>query len=128
MIMRACLVIFLLLVLTGSAYAAWIFLKTSENIELAERLTFPYKDYSVTLAVFERAVCPDPANTPCTDAEKEYGGELRIKYSGSAEIGNVYIGEFTNPEAKYGRLKINFVSADPKTKKLTVRLSIAPKE
>ena len=103
----------LVVLVVGSAYSAWLFLKNDITVTLAEGQNFQFKNFVIRILDITDSRCKIISGFDCSDWEQEQGIQLRVTDIDTNSITHEYLGEKTRNQVKIQGLDIKLLSIGP---------------
>lgn len=116
-------VILLIILIAGLVFTAWLFLRPSRTIELAEGKSFQFKNFIVKIDRISDSTCLQVAGFECQEWQKELGTQLQFRNIKTNDIAYEYLGLNTRPLAESAGLNVQLLSVDFQNKTVRIKLT-----
>lgn len=116
------LFIVLILIIGGSAWVLWLFLHSSQTIELQMGKSFDFKGIVVKIDNVMQSSCTDFSGFVCKSWQKENGMQYQLKSDKTGSINYGYLGLKSGPRMENGDLIMELLSVNLDKKSVTLRL------
>jgi len=109
---RIIILALLVVLIGGSAYSAWLFLKNTVSVELSERKNFSFKDYEIRIEEISSETCLRSKDFACIESRDVPSVLVRIVAKEQSKIDFVSLSEVQSSSSIVEGLQITLRSID----------------